>query len=293
MRTGPALLGILLAAMALGAPALAATPDEVVLFDPENAEWHLRSPDGSITTFSFGGPDDLPLWGDWDCDGRDSAAVFRPSDATLTFQDAPDSGDNAFELRVADAVPIAGDWNGNGCDTVSGYRYERVFIINQLGGEVDADYYYGVVGDVPVAGDFDGDGVASVGVFRAALGHIFLRNTLDTGAADVEYAFGDEGDYVTVGDWNGDGVDTPALYKPDEGAFYFGLENGEATVTVVEFGAEGWIPVGALAGPTSAIRGRWLLLIIAAVTITVAVVLAGRSREGAEQTAPTEDPDVL
>jgi len=286
-------MGILLAAMAVGTPALAATPDELVLFDPDNGEWHLLSPDGSITTFSFGEPDDLPLWGDWDCDGRDSAAVFRPSDATLTFQEAPDSGGNSFELRVADAVPIAGDWNGNGCDTVSGYRYDRVFIVNQLGGEVDADYYYGVVGDVPVAGDFDGDGVASVGVFRAALGRIFLRNTIETGFADVEYAFGEEGDYVAVGDWNGDGVDTPALYKPGEGAFHLGLEDGPSGVTIVEFGEEDWIPAGGLAGPSPAARARWLLLIIAAATITVVVALAGRNREGAEQTAPTEDPDVL
>ena len=63
------------------------------------------------------------LVGDWDGDGRDTLAVYRPADATFYFRD--DLGNVlpiAFSVEGTDLVPLTGDWNGDGRDSLALYR---------------------------------------------------------------------------------------------------------------------------------------------------------------------------
>ena len=68
--------GFVLALLMLAVPAGAA-PDQVGMVDTSAAEWHLRNPDGSERVFTYGIPGDIPLLGDWDCDGVDTPGMFR------------------------------------------------------------------------------------------------------------------------------------------------------------------------------------------------------------------------
>ena len=276
-----ALFGVLLAILThvSQAPALAQSPDSLVLFDPDTARWHSRSPDGAINEFSFGDPGDVPLWGDWDCDGVDSAAVFQPSSDGIVIRGTSDSGHRTFRLPVTDALPLGGDWNGDGCDTVSAYHTDRVLVINELGGPVEKEFFFGVAGDVPIAGDFDGDGISSVGVFRTGLSRVYLRNTLDTGGADLDYAFGSAQGYIAVGDWNGDGLDTLAHFRPEDGAFSISMEHSaDAFPIIIDFGESAWIPPGGLKGPEPAKKARILLLVVTALFAVGAIAAAGWKR---------------
>ncbi|MBT8202142.1 MAG: hypothetical protein HKN74_08110 [Acidimicrobiia bacterium] len=210
--------------------ALEPPPVPVGVFDPLFGEWTVADDAGGITTFFYGVPGDVPLVGDWDCDGDDTVGMFRPSDGFVYLRNSNTFGtaDISFWYGVGGDVPFVGDWDGDGCDTLAIYRNGRVYIRNTLDtGVADLDFFYGIPTDVPFAGDWDGDGDDTVGLYRPSTGYVFLRNNLSAGFADLDFFFGQAGDRVLAADWDRDGTDTVSIYRPDEGRFY--ISNTNAT----------------------------------------------------------------
>jgi parallel beta-helix repeat protein len=179
---------------------------------------------GGVGRLSFGDVGDVPLMGDWDCDGTDSPGVYRSSVGRVFVRNAVSSGaaDRVYSFGAAGDVPLVGDFDGDGCDTVSLYRPSvgQVFIANSLNGAVSRSHYFGNPGDRPFVGDFDGDGVDTVGLHRVTTGLVYFRNTNSGGFADFSFMFGDPGDRVIAGDWDGDGDDTVAAYRRSNGVLY-------------------------------------------------------------------------
>ncbi len=217
-------------------------PCDQVGFVDEDANWRLRdevaSESGSIRFF-YGDPGDVPVSGDWDCDGDQTPGLFRRSDgyAYLRNRNTQGNGDIRFFFGDPGDIPVAGDFNGDGCDTLSLYRPSEntFYIINRLGsgdqglGRADFQYAFGQSGDQPFVGDFDGDGVDTAAVYRPATAEVLFRNAHGVGNPDGRFSFGTRGDVAVAGDWNGDGVDTVAIYRPEDGAeggiWYFKLDN--------------------------------------------------------------------
>ena len=204
----------------------------VGLVDTSTGQWHLGDAWGLVRSFYYGNPGDLPLMGDWDCDGVATPGLFREQDAFVYLRNANTQGvaDIRFYFGNPRDVPLAGDFNGDGCDTVSIYRPagQRFYIINALGqdegglGAADYSFVFGDPGDNPIVGDWDGDGIDEIGLFRPSTGFFYYRSTLDTGVADAKFYFGDPGDRFLAGDWGVvDGVDTPAVFRPSTNTFYF------------------------------------------------------------------------
>jgi parallel beta-helix repeat protein len=230
----------------------AAPGDEAVshllMFDDSTGEWFMTNADGSVDSFFFGTPGDVPLLGDWDCDGEDTVGAFRPTNGYVYVRNSNDQGfaDSDFFFGIAGDIPLAGDWDGDGCDTVSIYRDGQVFISNTLATAVaEHSFYFGIQGDTPFAGDFDGDGVDSVGLYRTTSGLAYFRNDLTTGVAEFEFFYGIPGDTILAGDWDEDGVDTVGIYRPSVQRFFLSNTNatGEAD-TEVDFGSDGWVAAG-------------------------------------------------
>jgi len=210
--------------------------DEIALVNPSS---QVNLYDEIISTatveqFWFGDPGDVPLMGDWDCDGTATPGMYRPSNgyAYLTNTLPPDGGAGVgdpaltFFYGMAGDIPIVGDWTNDGCDTLGIYRNGRVFIKNTLGtGVADFDFWYGIPGDRPFTGDFNGDGVDTVGLYRESTGFVYFRNSLDTGVADFDFFYGAPSDRILAGDWNGDGIDTVAVYRSSDGMVYFRMTN--------------------------------------------------------------------
>ncbi len=195
------------------------------LVDGNTGRWYLAAPrDELVEPFYFGNPGDLPIVGDWDCDGVDTPGLYRQADGYVYLRNSNSQGvaDVRFYFGDPGDVPLAGDFDGDGCDTVSVYRpaANRVFVINELGagdaglGAADLAYTFGAPGDVPFAGDFDGDGIDTVGMYRASAGVAFLRNDHLSGPAPTEVAVGGPGVEVVAGDFAGVGVDGPAAFDP-------------------------------------------------------------------------------
>ncbi len=265
MRKRLALFLVLAASAALvaapPAPAAEGVVDEVGLFDPASGRWHLRYPDGRLSSFFFGIPGDTPLLGDWDCDGVDTVALYRQSSGFAYLRNSNDFGvgERQFFFGIPGDVPIAGDWDGDGCDTLGIYRQGRFFLNNQLDTSfADLDFYFGAAGDQPFAGDFNGDGKDTVGVYRAAERWSFITEDLSGlpiggGVATTDGTFWTVGSdaVVVAGDWDGDGDDTRGAFRQQFSAFLLENTNGQPQADeVYEFGESDWLPVtGNLGAP--------------------------------------------
>lgn len=199
----------------------------------------------------FGNPGDIPLMGDWDCNGSVTPGQYRQADGFVYLRNSNSSGiaDIRFFFGDPGDVPIIGDFNGNGCDTVSIYRPTtgEFFIINRLGanegglGGADIAFSFGNPGDKPFVGDFDGNGTETVGLHRESTGLVYFRNSLTSGVADSQFIFGDPGDKITAGDWNGDGKDTVGVYRPGDGNIYLKFNNSAGNADVAYFAGLGFV----------------------------------------------------
>ncbi len=241
-------------AVVLGAAPAWAAPDTVAHFDPATGQWHLRSEAGAVRSFFYGIPGDLPLIGDWDCDGIDTVGMYRQTNGFVYLRNSNDFGiaDREFFFGEEGDVPLVGDWNGDGCDTLGVYRAGEIFIANTLGTVTgEFSFFFGVPGDKPFTADFDGDGVTSVGVYRDTTGFMYFRNSLDTGVADFESFYGIPSDRIVAGDWDDDGDQTVGVFRPADLTFYLTNANDQPIADVlIEFGDSDWLPTAGRFGVT-------------------------------------------
>ena len=245
-----------MALVALAPPARAdvGVPDEVGLFDPATGEWYLRHADGTVDRFYYGVPGDVPLLGDWDCDGVDTVGMFRPTNGFAYLRNSNTQGfaDISFFFGIPGDIPLAGDWDADGCDTLGVYRNSEIFILNTLETAVaETSYYFGIPGDRPFTGDFDGDGVTTVGLYRQSSGFAYFTNSHATGFADFDFFYGIPSDRILSGDWDGDGDETVGIFRPGDSTFYLSNVNAQVVAdTTVPFGSAGFLPVAGNYDPT-------------------------------------------
>jgi hypothetical protein len=206
------------------------------------AQWHLYeqlAQSATITRFYYGNPGDVALMGDWNCDGEDSPAMYRPSNGFMYLRNSNTQGvaDISYFYGNPSDIPIAGDFNGDNCDTLAIYRPSegKVYVKDSLGtGVADYSYYFGNPGDQPFTGDFNGDGTDTVGLYRQSAGSVYFRNSNTQGVADFDYFYGNPGDKMLTGDWDLNGTDTLAVYRPSDGKLYVRFTNtqGVADLTL-------------------------------------------------------------
>jgi hypothetical protein len=179
-----------------------------------NAE-QLSTSAAVFASFRHGRSGDLPLVGDWDGDGTQTAGVVRPS-ATydsnhFLLRNSDDSVLDFWYGRAGDRI-LVGDWNGDGSWTPAAVRAGVWSLRNTNStGPADATVSFGGAGDRYLAGDWDGDGDFTPGVQRA--GTFWLRNSPGSGPAEVKVRFGRPSDHGYVGDWNGNGTWTPGVLR--------------------------------------------------------------------------------
>jgi hypothetical protein len=137
-------------------------------FRPSTAQWFLDWNgngvwDGCSTDrcYTFGAPNDQPVVGDWNGNGRTKIGVFRNGQWFLdvTGNGIFGAGDRTTTLGISGDTPVVGHWSGLGVSQIGIFRFE-----NGLGlWGLDADnsgtftncaddmcYLYGVPGDLPV-----------------------------------------------------------------------------------------------------------------------------------------------
>jgi hypothetical protein len=100
--------------------------DDRIAWSPDDAIAVVQR-DGSEQRFSLGAPGDVLVPGDWDCDGTDTPAVYRPADGSVHIFDRWATGDDpvgptaSLDAGVHDgSVRVVRD--GEGCDRVEVMR---------------------------------------------------------------------------------------------------------------------------------------------------------------------------
>lgn len=184
-------------------------------FEASQYVWFLRNGEGGgpadvifaygKPSFGFEEPGDVPVVGDWDGDGRDSAGVVRirneQVNALWLLRNAVGGGPAQlqFSYGLATDLPfVAGDWDGNGTDTPGAIRGLGQGTLTWLlrnansGGPAQVTLGYGQGFDAPIVGDWDGNGADGVGVTRAVAGQRswLLRNALTSGPAQLQFSYG-------------------------------------------------------------------------------------------------------
>jgi hypothetical protein len=221
--------------------------DSIGVQDTTTGIWYVRGIAEGTYQFYFGNPGDYPIMGDWDCDDRDTAGLYRQSDGYVYLININYNGpaDSRFFFGNPGDIPLAGDFNGDGCDTVSIYRPSeaRFYIINELGTEAGglgaADFFFdfGDPGDRPFVADFNNDGIDTIGLHRESTGLVYYRDSLATGVAENEFFYGDPGDQIIAGRWRYNptpGPDTVGIFRPSNGTFYLRWTNSEGNADYLQ-----------------------------------------------------------
>ncbi len=157
---------------------------------------------------------------DFDGDGRNDLAVFRPSTETWFAQNS--RGFAAETFGGADDRIVSGDYDGDGRTDAAVFKN-----VNDLGvweikrssdGGVTTEQF-GLATDIPLRGDFDGDGRNDLAVFRPSNGHWYVQNSNYSGYLIVPFGFGT--DVPVPSDMDGDGRDDIVVFRPSEGNWYW------------------------------------------------------------------------
>jgi hypothetical protein len=153
--------------------------------------------------------------GDYDGDGADDCAVFRPRSGIWLI-----SGSAGIAFGGDEDVPVPADYTGDAIADVASFRPSSgLWTVRNI-----TRMAYGASGDLPAPGDYDGDGTAAPGLFREEAGAWLLKDA-------TRCYFGLAADVPVPGDWSGDGTRDIAVFRPTNGLWavrfhtrlYFGL----------------------------------------------------------------------
>jgi hypothetical protein len=178
---------------------------------------------------------------DFDGDGGNDLALFRPSDGVWYSQNS--NGFSAQAFGGPNDKVVSGDYDGDGktdaavVQSVSGYSVWNIRRSSDGGTTVEQ---FGLSGDVAARGDFDGDGRGDLAVFRPSNGVWYVKNSSTGGYSIVQFGLAE--DLPTPADMDGDGRDDIVVFRPSDGNWYW-LRSSDGQFNAMHWGATGDIPV--------------------------------------------------
>lgn len=132
-------------------------------------------PNRDFVAVSWGIQGDEAVRGDFDGDGKQDAAVFRPSNNVWYILNSSNNQPRFENWGLAADKRIAGDFDGDGKTDLTVFR-DGVWYVLQSSNNQPRYQYWGLASDKLVPGDYDGDGQTDFAIWRAGVYYI-LRNS--------------------------------------------------------------------------------------------------------------------
>jgi len=166
---------------------------DLVVFRPSNGTWYIQkmgdiikprnntSQSGSrFRTIKWGAAGDKPLAGDFDADGREEIAVFRPSEGNWYIYDDFNKTNRIVHWGASGDIPIARDFDGDAKAEIAVYRPSNGtwYIMSSMFDRIII-FPFGLSEDIPVPADFDKDGVSDIAIFRPSDGTWYITRSSD------------------------------------------------------------------------------------------------------------------
>lgn len=181
------------------------------------------------------------LLSDFDGDGRDDIAVFRPSNGVWY---SIDSSTGTVRIRAwgqnGDKI-VPGDYDGDGKADNAVFRPSTgEWFINSSNSSV----FFGTGSDIPVAMDYDGDGKTDIAVWRPGSPPTWLILQSGGGLLTVVTPTSNSGDIPVPADYDGDCKADLAVWRPSNGTWYL-FDHAGNVIQTQQLGQAGDIPVPA------------------------------------------------
>ncbi len=210
--------------------------------------WNLNGSAAPTAASAWGISTDKFVSGDYDGDGKDDIAVWRPGAATVAAFYILNSATSTLRQeafgQTGDDASVVGDYNGDGKDDLAVYRS------GASAGDPSTWFYrttangpvtympWGQNGDFPAPGDYDGDGKADFAVQRNNGGGQARFWRMQTTAGFDSVVFGTPTDVIVPGDYDGDGKTDIATVRGASGSIqWHWLNSSNSTIDYRTFGA--------------------------------------------------------
>ena len=226
---------------------------DIAVWRPSNGFWYvLRSSSnqlfmiqwGTTIHHQFGSIADIPVPADYDGDGHDDLAVYRPDYGSWYVLESSQEFDPAYaqisQFGKLGDVPVPADYDGDGKADIAVYRTPeaRWYIWESKNGNLRSTRFGQSGYDLLVPADYTGDGKADVAVFRSG---VWIIERSEDHTPEVFY-FGTAGDTPVPADYDGDGRTDPAVFR--NGTWYVS-ESSSSGAKAANFGSAGDLAVGA------------------------------------------------
>ena len=133
--------------------------------------------DNGVTIQQFGIAEDKPVVADYDGDGKDDIAIFRPSVSQWWILRST-AGLQAVQFGQTGDKTVPGDYTGDGKADIAFWRPSNGnwYILRSEDNSFFA-FPFGLTDDIPTPGDYDGDGKTDAAVFRPSNSTWYLQRS--------------------------------------------------------------------------------------------------------------------
>jgi subtilisin-like proprotein convertase family protein len=206
-----------------------------------DGQWSILKSTSNYTSsqvVNWGGPGYVPVYGDYDGDGRQDIAVYQPSTGQWLALKSSTNFTTTFSQTWGGPqyIPEPGDYDGDGRGDLAVYVESTanwLILQSSTNFTTTINQFWGGVGYTPVPGrDFDGDGKADIAVYSESASTWYVLKSSTNYTTSLVVAWGGRGYTLVPGDYDGDRKTDLGLYQRASGNWYVLLSGAGYTTTL-------------------------------------------------------------